>query len=230
MRYGLIDKNKVRALVDKEGVSTTAVAEILGVSRQRIYQILKPVFNTSETEIMRDWLRNKVNVKGEGLTQKERQQLYEQLGHRMPVSCPVLKTPLIFGGRLNDSASLDKLNPNLGYVPGNVSVISSRANRLKDNGTAKEHCRVAAYIAKAQEVGKEQLMEWIEDYFAEEDNRFDMITELEGRELLKRAAEVFRCLIERADLTLVDEDADLELREKIEELYEDFETFLARED
>ena len=36
---------------------------------------------------------------------------------------------------------LDRLWPELGYVPGNVFVISHRANRIKSNGTAIEHLK-----------------------------------------------------------------------------------------
>lgn len=33
-----------------------------------------------------------------------------------------------------------------GYVPGNVEVISFRANRIKNNGTADEHERIAQWM------------------------------------------------------------------------------------
>ena len=36
------------------------------------------------------------------------------------------------------SPTLDKTIPALGYVPGNIAVISWRANRLKNNGTLEE--------------------------------------------------------------------------------------------
>jgi hypothetical protein len=65
-----------------------------------------------------------------------------------PERCPVLGIELVRGtGRATDqSPSIDRLNPNLGYVRGNVAVISWRANRIKNNGTADEHEAVARYI------------------------------------------------------------------------------------
>lgn len=52
----------------------------------------------------------------------------------VPTHCPVLGIPLKHNeGTLGpDSPSLDKVIPELGYVPGNVAVISHRANLIKD--------------------------------------------------------------------------------------------------
>jgi hypothetical protein len=54
--------------------------------------------------------------------------------------CPVLGIPLQRGsGKAADnSPSLDCFYPELGYVPGNVFVISYRANMLKSNATIEE--------------------------------------------------------------------------------------------
>jgi hypothetical protein len=48
--------------------------------------------------------------------------------------------------RFDDSPSLDRINNMKGYVPGNVKIISWRANHLKSNGTALEHEKIAQYI------------------------------------------------------------------------------------
>ena len=50
----------------------------------------------------------------------------------IPPNCPVLGIPLCSDGqRSSGSPSLDRIDPALGYVPGNVRVISDKANRLK---------------------------------------------------------------------------------------------------
>lgn len=50
----------------------------------------------------------------------------------IPETCPVLGIPLTIGGKRSPSSpSLDRIDPALGYVPGNIRVISDRANRLK---------------------------------------------------------------------------------------------------
>jgi len=67
----------------------------------------------------------------------------------IPKTCPVLGIPLLVSetGRQNDySPSLDRIIPSKGYVRGNVMVISSRANVIKNCGTVEEHERVIAYI------------------------------------------------------------------------------------
>lgn len=49
--------------------------------------------------------------------------------------CPVLGINLLFGkGRMGpNSPSIDRLIPELGYVRGNVAIISMRANRIKSS-------------------------------------------------------------------------------------------------
>lgn len=73
----------------------------------------------------------------------------------MPTCCPVLGIPLDFGqGRIRDhSPSLDRIVPSLGYVRGNVMVVSDRANRIKNDGTAEEHEAIAAYIRRVTASG-----------------------------------------------------------------------------
>jgi len=66
----------------------------------------------------------------------------------VPEFCPILGIRLQVGdGAFSDSSpSLDRINPNLGYVPGNVAVISMRANAIKRDGSAAEHERIAAWM------------------------------------------------------------------------------------
>lgn len=58
----------------------------------------------------------------------------------VPTLCPVLGIPLKPGqGRPSDtSPTLDRVVPGLGYVPGNVVVVSYRANRFKSDATLDE--------------------------------------------------------------------------------------------
>jgi hypothetical protein len=64
-----------------------------------------------------------------------------------PTHCPILGCPIDYSARDTDACwSLDRLDPALGYVPGNVFVMSHRANRLKSFGTAAEHESVAQWM------------------------------------------------------------------------------------
>jgi hypothetical protein len=52
--------------------------------------------------------------------------------------CPVLGIPLSFTLDRDHTPSIDKIDVRNGYVPGNVRVISFRANRWKNNMTFEE--------------------------------------------------------------------------------------------
>lgn len=58
----------------------------------------------------------------------------------IPEVCPLLGIPIIKGiGNYSDnSPTLDRIVPDLGYVIGNIWVISMRANRIKDNSLFSE--------------------------------------------------------------------------------------------
>lgn len=71
----------------------------------------------------------------------------------IPELCPILGIRLILGtgfettGRDN-SPSLDRVIPDLGYVKGNVRIISKKANTIKGFGTIEEHKKVIEYMEK----------------------------------------------------------------------------------
>jgi hypothetical protein len=58
----------------------------------------------------------------------------------VPEFCPLLGTQIKMGTKHDkgSSASLDRIDPSLGYVKGNVWVISNRANTAKSNLSFKE--------------------------------------------------------------------------------------------
>lgn len=58
----------------------------------------------------------------------------------IPDICPLLGIPLVYGqgGHRANSPSLDRINNSLGYIPGNVWVISNRANAIKRDASLEE--------------------------------------------------------------------------------------------
>lgn len=70
----------------------------------------------------------------------------------IPDACPVLGLPLSRGEgiRTGNSPSLDRLKPHLGYVKGNVMVISWRANRIKCDATFEELAAVADFYRRLE--------------------------------------------------------------------------------
>jgi hypothetical protein len=68
----------------------------------------------------------------------------------VPEFCPVLGIHLmksyVHGRRT--SPTLDRFIPELGYIPGNVDIISHRANALKSNATLEEVQMLADYMKR----------------------------------------------------------------------------------
>ena len=66
-----------------------------------------------------------------------------------PTHCPILGIELDYfsqDGRQENSPSFDRIDPLKGYIKGNVAVISWRANRIKNDGTAEEHEKIAKFM------------------------------------------------------------------------------------
>jgi hypothetical protein len=71
---------------------------------------------------------------------------------KIPEYCPVLGVKLIAGnkkGPLPNAPSLDKIDPTLGYVPGNIQVISHKANSMKRDASSEELLAFANWIYEA---------------------------------------------------------------------------------
>jgi hypothetical protein len=62
----------------------------------------------------------------------------------IPSVCPILGVPLTYKGR--HSPSLDRIDSSLGYVKGNVQVISKQINCLKKNVTIEELEKLLKYM------------------------------------------------------------------------------------
>lgn len=62
--------------------------------------------------------------------------------------CPILGLKLNYLNKSiqDDSPSLDRLIPNLGYIKGNVHVISNKANVIKSRATHEEIRKVADWV------------------------------------------------------------------------------------
>jgi hypothetical protein len=75
---------------------------------------------------------------------------WHDVPRHMPTVCPWLGIPLRLSSRRFDdnSPSLDRIDNRLGYVPGNVIIISLRANRIKSDATAEEVLKVGRAMRK----------------------------------------------------------------------------------
>jgi hypothetical protein len=69
----------------------------------------------------------------------------------VPTHCPILGIELAVShskGGTDNSPSLDKINPELGYVPGNVQVISQLANVMKNSATLEQIISLGTWAAR----------------------------------------------------------------------------------
>lgn len=66
---------------------------------------------------------------------------------KIPDFCPVLGIPLYRTNAVSgdNSPTIDRIVPGLGYVKGNILVVSNRANRIKSNALMWELDRVSEF-------------------------------------------------------------------------------------
>lgn len=71
-----------------------------------------------------------------------------------PAECPVFGCAFTFGGAARGwtasptAPSVDRFDNDLGYVKGNVRIISTRANLLKKDGSLKEFEQLVAWLKR----------------------------------------------------------------------------------
>jgi|SRR5579864_2327485 len=72
---------------------------------------------------------------------------------KIPSHCPILGIPLSVSVQYQSqcSPSLDRIIPKLGYVKGNIQVISQRANVMKNDASLEELEKFANYIQRMVE-------------------------------------------------------------------------------
>lgn len=72
----------------------------------------------------------------------------EYVASIIPLECPVFHVPMYLANGVAawNSPSLDRKDPNKGYVRGNVQVISNKANMMKQDATDEELKQFAEWI------------------------------------------------------------------------------------
>lgn len=101
-------------------------------------------------EIRRIWRSNNVEralfIEAKSRSKRRGTQFTIRLDDIPPMGthCPLLGVP--FSSTNSGDAfapSLDRIDPRFGYIPGNVWVVTRRANIIKNDGTAAEHEAIA---------------------------------------------------------------------------------------
>lgn len=154
------------------GKTMTDLSKHYGVSRQRMKQVVDKYFPNWKSEcgyaVQR---REKAEQHFIRWGNKDNSELYksqlkkfrskkyntERIGKEWNISfgdivwnthCPILGMELDYFNdfRAENSPSFDQVFPGEGYVKGNVQIISYRANRIKNDGSAEEHMKIAEWL------------------------------------------------------------------------------------
>lgn len=116
-------------------------------------------------EIQRDWvLRNPKRAWAVSASYRIRQRAarrgvpfdidYKYIYNIAPDICPVFGTPFVFygaGGHTPESPTVDRLDPAKGYVAGNITIISAKANSIKSAFAADDIWKVALWLSGKSE-------------------------------------------------------------------------------
>ena len=71
---------------------------------------------------------------------------------KIPDNCPICHVKLTYTSDYHTAPSLDKVNPELGYIRGNIDVLCARCNRRKNDSTIENLERILHYMkSKASE-------------------------------------------------------------------------------
>ncbi len=130
--YRIITKDVFLSLKALYG-ETIALMQEFGVGREAGSQTIRGKITNNARSTAR--LRNlPFNIQAEDLI--------------LPRYCPYLLTPIAYGccEQQDDGPSIDRIDPKLGYVKGNVQVISYLANRMKNNASPEQLVTFAQQI------------------------------------------------------------------------------------
>ncbi len=103
------------------------------------------------------WNSLKINAKKNGFPFEITKEYLRSIIQDAPKVCPALGIPMVMSeygkhkGKNANSPSIDKIIPELGYVEGNLIVITDMANRIKTNATPEQIIKVGEFYKKLLE-------------------------------------------------------------------------------
>lgn len=155
-----------------KGTTMSQLAEEYKVSRQRMKQVIDKYIPSwkdeygwavRRSETAQKWQEKWGNKEKTPLYQSQRAKFRAKKVNAMrvgyswdvvfgdivwPTHCPILGIEIDYFApyRVENSPSFDRINNDLGYIKGNIQILSWRANRIKNDGTAEEHRKIAQYL------------------------------------------------------------------------------------
>lgn len=147
------------------------IATNYGVTRQRMMQVIKRTIPdwkftygrvVKRREAAEQWRRKWGQKDATDLYQAQRAKFRQKKANTKgipwdldfgdiywPTHCPILGMELDYHSayRAENSPSFDQVDPGKGYTKGNVQILSWRANRIKNDGSAEEHRKIAEWLS-----------------------------------------------------------------------------------
>lgn len=151
--YG-VSKERIRQILNKyypdlsrksRGVSVKATEKRKKYLESLYHRTGRDTYHCSDIqrEMARRFSRKKQNAK-----RSKWDWLITPTDIEFPLICPILGIELDWFSEYTqeNSPSFDRVDPTKGYIPGNVIICSWRANRIKNDGSAEEHRKIAEFL------------------------------------------------------------------------------------
>lgn len=163
-------------IITEKKIDTLLDEGYFNLPEKKIYPKNRQKSNLSRKEYQKQWkLKNKESQKDYQKIYQRRhyrdnpeKYLYWSIKHRakqknlpfnlelsdltIPTHCPILEIPIQRNigklSRAQNSPSVDRIVPELGYVKGNIQIISMRANVMKNDASPEELRRFAHWVTK----------------------------------------------------------------------------------
>lgn len=152
---GKVTKQRVEQILSRNKIKNTAIWR-KNKEKERIEKIEKlygKAFADKDTrqEAIYLIIRDKFRAKKANALTAGHEWTIEFGDIEFPKVCPILGIELDYWADKvqENSVSFDRLDSTKGYVKGNVIIVSWRANRIKNNGTAEEHKKIYEFMQKA---------------------------------------------------------------------------------
>jgi len=149
--------NEIKILEESAGGKTSLCKECANNSYKK-YSLEQRMWNIV-TKKKSSCLKNKIEfnmqhedlgIEIEKIDKVSRGSKAQYIVKKYPTRCPVLEIELDWGYKLqgkqkDNSPSIDRIDPDKGYVSGNVRIVSNKYNSIKNNSTPEDRIKIAKY-------------------------------------------------------------------------------------
>lgn len=149
---GKVSKQRIKQICQKLGIDAHSIGKTKKQQEHAKKMTMRWGDKWNDKEYMRSYvyqaMRAKFRAKKANTLRIGRAWNLDFGDLEFPTHCPILGIELDYFNEEHqaNSPSFDCVYPELGYIKGNVFIISMRANRIKNDGSAEEHLAIAKYI------------------------------------------------------------------------------------